>query len=386
MIKGAPARILHVLAGMNRGGVETWLMHVLRNIDQNRYQFDFLTTTKQTCAYDDELREMGCKIIPCLKPSNPLQYGRNFKRLVRESGPYDILHSHVHHFSGFVCLLGKHAGIPMRIAHSHNDTRLKETRAGFMRRMYLRNTQRMIFKYATHGVACSGLAAEDLFGGEWESDERWKLLYCAVDLLPFKAHVDKAEVRAEFGFPPDAFVLGHVGRFATQKNHSFLIDIIAEAVRKEPKCRAFLVGDGPLRPTIESKVHALGLNKHVVFAGQRADIPRLMKGAMDAFVFPSHHEGLGLVLIEAQAAGIPCFASDRVPSEAAVVNQAVKFIGLYKMAEHWADLVLSSKQDKSSITTEESLKQLMDSPFSINNSVSALCSLYDSQTNHRIGN
>ena len=95
-----PIRILHVVGGMNRGGVETWLMHVLRNIDRDRFRMDFLVHTTMPCVYDEEVRAFGSKIIPCLSPFLPWRYATNFTRILREYGPYDVVHSHVHPFTG----------------------------------------------------------------------------------------------------------------------------------------------------------------------------------------------------------------------------------------------------------------------------------------------
>ena len=152
-------RILHVLKGMDRGGIETWLMHVLRKTDRERFRFDFMTGTLQPCAYDDELRSMGCGIHPCLDASRPWIYARNFFRIIRRQGPYDVIHSHVHHYSGFVCWLARRAGIPVRMVHSHSDTRSQEATAGLARHAYLRIMERLVSRYATAGLACSREAA-----------------------------------------------------------------------------------------------------------------------------------------------------------------------------------------------------------------------------------
>jgi glycosyltransferase involved in cell wall biosynthesis len=296
-------------------------------------------------------------------------------QLVKENGPYDILHSHLHHFSGFVCLLGKRSGIPMRIAHSHNDTRPKESTAGLLRKGYLRMMKRMIFFYATHGLACSGLAAEDLFGSHWVADSRWRILYCGIELTPFEMEANKAQLRAEFGIPADSFVVGHVGRFDLQKNHQFLIDIIKHCVRCNPNCYALLVGDGPLRTAIEDKVRKMELENRVIFTGVRSDVPQIMKGCMDVFVFPSFHEGLSIVLIEAQAAGLRCFVSDRVTREASLVNGAIQFIGLDKQPEYWAEEVLRVSAHADS--AHDPVGILRNSNFSIRNSTQHLRDLYD---------
>jgi glycosyltransferase involved in cell wall biosynthesis len=370
-------RILHVLKGMNPGGIETWLMHVLRNIDRDRYRFDFLTSTTEKCAYDEEIRAMGCRIIPCLGPHNPLRYANNFMRCVRENGPYDVLHSHVHHYSGFVCMLGKITGIPSRVAHCHNDNKPKESCAGFKRKAYLKFMELLIKRYSTKGLACSGLAAEDLFDVNWQADPRWQMLYYGIDLKPFEQAVSKVDVRSELGFPENSLILGHVGRFAEQKNHAFLIDIIAEAVNKEPRCRALLVGDGPLRPSIQEKVHSLGLDEHVVFAGVRSDIPRLMRGAMDVFVFPSLHEGLPMVLIEAQAAGLPVVVSDVVTRESVAIGELMHFVSLKDNPLKWARTMLSTLPEARN-SQGRAVDAIKNTAFSIEHSLYGLTRIYDS--------
>lgn len=377
LTKQRPIRILHVVGGMNRGGVETWLMHVLRHIDRDRFQMDFLVHTEKPCPYDDEARALGSKIIPCLSPSKPWLYGRNFKRILREYGPYDIVHSHVHHFSGYVLYLAKQAGVPIRIAHSHNDTSAIDAKAGLHRQLYLSLTKWLIDRYATLGFAASYKVAAVLFNRAWKTDSRWQILYCGVDLTPFRELVDAVAIRAEFGIPADAFVVGHVGRFEEQKNHQFLIDIVAEIAQREPKIHLLLIGDGSLRSEIQQKVISHGLANHVTFAGLRPDVPQLMLGAMDLFLLPSIHEALGLVLIEAQAAGLPCVFSDVVPEEANAVKPLVRQVSLSKSASDWAEAVISARSGVLAIAQADTLPVLEHSPFNIIVSVKKLTEVYE---------
>lgn len=369
-------RILQIVGGMNRGGVETWLLHVLRNIDRDRFQMDFLVHTTEPCAYDDEVRALGSRIIPCPYPSQPWIYGSDFKRILHEYGPYDIVHSHVHHFSGYVLRLAKHAGVPTCIAHSHNDTSSLEAKAGLFRRLYLALTKWWIAQYATTGLGASRLAAASLFGSAWEKKPRYQILYCGVDLAQFRDHGDSVAVRAELGIPADTFVIGHVGRFEEQKNHVFLVEIAAEVAKREPRMRLLLVGDGSLRLDIEQKVAQMGLGDRVIFAGVRPDVPRLMLSAMDVFFFPSLYEGLGLVLIEAQAAGLPCIFSDVVPEEADVVKSLVQRINLSQSASVWVNAVLATRNAALNITQADSRAILENSPFNIAYSVKALAKIY----------
>ena len=350
------------------------MVHVLKNLDRDRFRFDFLTFTTEHCAYDEELQKMGCRIIPCLRPHRPFQFSKSFLGSLKKFGPYDVIHSHVHHFSGLICWLARYSGVRMRIAHSHLDTSLADARAGFVRGIYLRFMKKLIKYHATHGVACSGKAAISLFGDKWQRDQRWHLLHCGIDLSPFDQSVSTTGIRSELGIHSDAVVIGHVGRFVEFKNHSFLLDIIAEAVARNPKFYGLLVGDGPLKSDLVEQAQRLGIEKQIIFAGTRSDIPRIMRGAMDVFLMPSHYEGLPLVLLEAQAAGLPCVISDIISSEADVVPELITRMSLSNSSEKWADLILM--KTLGNYDQKSALARMIQSDFNIQESVNNLCSLY----------
>jgi glycosyltransferase involved in cell wall biosynthesis len=332
-------RILHVLGGLNHGGVETWLLNVLRTIDRRRFEMHFLVHTEEPGAYDEEIRALGGVIVACPGPSAPWRYGPALRRILEARGPYDVVHSHVHHFSGYVLRVARAAGVPTRIAHSHTDTSVDEAGRGLARRLYLRLMGRWIRRHATAGFAASRQAAAALFGAGWEADPRWRTLYYGIDLRAFTRPVDRRRVRRLLGLPADARVIGHVGRFVRQKNQAFLLEILAEWAGRDPRAHLLLVGDGPLRAELQDRARRAGLEGRVVFAGARPDVPRLMRGAMDVFVFPSRWEGLGIVLLEAQAAGLPCVLSDAVPEEADVFPGRTRRLSLDAPAARWARAV-----------------------------------------------
>jgi glycosyltransferase involved in cell wall biosynthesis len=368
-------RILHAVGGMNRAGTETWLMHILRNIDRDRFQMDFLVHTDQPCAYDEEIHALGSKIIPCLDRSKPWLYSRNLKRVLREYGPYDIIHSHVHHFSGYILWLAKQAGVPIRIAHSHNDTSEVDAHASFLRRLYTTLMKGFIQGSATAGLAASRVAAVALFGDDWENNSRWQVLYCGIDLTPFKTPVDEIVLRRELGIPEDAFVIGHVGRFEEQKNHLFILEIAAIVAQKDPGMRLLLIGDGILRSMIEEKAKQMGLAEQVIFPGNRPDVPRLL-AVIDMFLFPSLYEGLGLVLIEAQAAGKSCIFSDVVPEEADIIPSFIHRISLAKPQSVWVQAVIENQQNRVSVSQKEAVAIIESSVFNIQRSSQDLQNYY----------
>jgi glycosyltransferase involved in cell wall biosynthesis len=368
--------VLQAAGAMTCGGTETWLMHVLRHIDRERFQMDFLVDTEQPCHYDDEIRALGGRIVRCLHPTRPLTYAAYLRRAVRTHGPYDVVHSHLHGYNGFVLHLARRFGVPVRIAHSHTGAALQPPGASTRRRAYATLMRRWIDQHATLGLAASGHAAAALFGPRWEDNPRFRIHYCSVDLSPFGVSVDRVALRAALGIPADAFVVGHVGSFTQVKNHAFLVRIGAELAAREPNVRLLLVGDGPLRATIEQQVAAAGLADAVIFTGVRPDVSRLMLGVIDVLLLPSLYEGLPLVGIEAQAAGLPLVASDVVTPELDIVPGLIDRLSLSQSPACWAATVLRARVQGTTIERRAALMQVEQSQFNIVQAVQALEQIY----------
>jgi O-antigen/teichoic acid export membrane protein/glycosyltransferase involved in cell wall biosynthesis len=377
-----PIRVLHVLGAMNRGGVEAWLISVLRNIDHDRFQMDFLVHTTEPAAYDEEIRALGSEIFPCMHPQKPLLYARNFRKIMDEHGPYDVVHSHVHHYSGWVLMHAARAGVPVRLAHSHNGARNShlDKPSDLVRRAYMSATEWLVRRYATHGLASSVPAAEALFGQNWKDDPRFEVQHNTSDVSPFNVgqgdEATRKSLRAELGLPDDAFVMGHVGRFFPPKNHDFLIDVAAEVFKRAPDARLLMVGDGELRPEIEAKVARLGIADQVVFAGVRSDVPSIMLNVIDIFVFTSISEGLGIAMVEAQAAGLPCVYTDAVPHEADLVPPLLKRLSITESPTLWADAILAKRNIPRPVTQAEALAEVKKSTFNIEANLRDLGKIY----------
>jgi glycosyltransferase involved in cell wall biosynthesis len=360
---------------MNCGGVETWLMHVLRRIDRRRIAMDFLVQTDRPCVYDEEIRGLGSRILHCTPVHRPWRFMPELARILRHQGPFHVVHSHVHHFSGLILKCAHRCGVPIRIAHSHSDTRFVENGARLLRRGYLRLAESWIHRHATTRLACSRKAGAALFGPKWEEDPAARLLYCGIDLAPFRRAWDRAAARAQWGIPEDALVLGHVGRLEPPKNHAFLLEIAAEVARRRPSMRLLLVGDGQLRPQIEAKARQLGLAEKVIFAGWCGDVADVLGGAMDVFVFPSLYEGLPLSCVEAQAAGLPTFISDAVTGEVGAIDDLVTWLSSQASAAVWAEAILQ-RPPRSAVDQRQALSLLSAGPFAIENCLPLLEGLY----------
>ena len=364
-------RILHALGTLNPGGVETWLLNILKCMDRDRLQFDFCTFGPQPGLFDTQVERLGARILRFQKSRNPWSFASGFRRLLRE-GNYNVVHSHVYLFSGALLRWAQAEGIPIRIAHSH---RSRDDRPGTpARRCYRRVMKSWIRRHATHGLAASRPAAA-LFGEDWEADSRFRVLYYGIDASSFHVPIDRDQLRIELGVPVDAPVVGHVGRFVPPKNHRIVLEIAGEILKRRPEVHFLLVGDGPLRPEIEAKARAMGLSANIHFAGTRIDVPRLLCGGMDAFVFPSLQEGFGLSVLEAQAVGLSCVVSDAVPQDVVLSRESVKFLQLSAPVSDWAAEVIRGL-DAPRPQLAFALDNVAQSRFSIQQSVRELTSIY----------
>ncbi|MEQ2525810.1 glycosyltransferase family 1 protein [Robertmurraya yapensis] len=305
---GSPLRVLHAVVNMNRGGAETLIMNLYRNIDRTKVQFDFLTCKEG--EFDDEIKKLGGRIhrIPYVSEVGHFKYVKALKQFFEKNNQYRIIHSHMDKMSGLILRTAKKSRIPIRISHSHNT----ESEGGVATKFYKWLAGRAIHSSATNFFACSEDAAKWLFANNYGSTT---ILKNGIDVEKFLFSLDvRKQVRDEFKIDEYASVFGHVGRFAHQKNHSFLIDVFKEVSDELKNSKLILVGDGPLRIEMENKVKTLKLDNNVIFTGVRKDINRILQ-AFDYFVFPSMHEGLPVSLIEAQGAGLPCLISDNISSE-----------------------------------------------------------------------
>lgn len=366
-------RILNVVGVMTRAGIETWLMHVLRCIDRERFQIDFAVDHDIAGEYDEEIQDLGSSIYR-IGPRNPFSYESRLKHLLASHGPYDVVHTHLNHYNGSVVRLAKQAGVAIRISHSHTDTTERESRAGYTRRLAIRRLQAWIRKYCSHGIAASIPAAISMFGQQWRDNDRVEVMHCGLDFSGFSGSYSSNEVRAELGIPKDGWVIGHVGRLIEVKNHAFLIKTFRDVLQHAPDAWLLLVGDGPLRQLLQKQAHDLGVANRVVFAGLRNDVPRLLCSAIDCIAFPSKLEGLGLTLVEAQAAGVPCLASEAIPEEACVADAMVQRISL---DQSWTDAILSLKPIRRN--PAQCLAQVSRSDFSIERNLDRLQNVYLSE-------
>jgi glycosyltransferase involved in cell wall biosynthesis len=341
---GNPLRILHVVVNMNRGGAESLLMNLYRNMDRTRIQFDFLTCKKG--EFDNEIIQMGGIVhrIPYISEVGHFQYIKELNQFFIKNQDYKIVHSHLDKMSGHVLHSAKSAGIPIRIAHSHNTS----SEGGKIAKCYKWFVGRKIFNNASHMFACSESASKWLFG---YNSKEVSILKNGIEIEKFKySSTNSKTIREELMLDQNSFIVGHIGRFCHQKNHRFIIDIFAEIIKKIPSAYLILVGDGPLKSHIEEKVKKLGLQNRVFLLGVRSDVNHLLQ-MFDVLLFPSHHEGLPVTLIEAQGAGLPCVISDVITNEVDVGAGLIKYEKINLSPSIWAEKVINQKEERIDTST-----------------------------------
>ncbi|MFS0822738.1 glycosyltransferase family 1 protein [Bacillus sp. 1P02SD] len=334
-----PIRILQVVTIMNRGGLETMLMNYYRHINRDKIQFDFLVHREEEGHYDKEILALGGRIyrMPQIRPGNYRKYFKLLDEFFLLHNEYKIVHSHINENSSFVLKAAKKAGVPGRIAHSHLSDLGIDLKLPF--RLYARFNMK---DNPSDYFACSKNAGNWLFGKK--IPKKITILNNAVNANEFKFDINvRKKVRKELNLE-DQIIIGHIGRFNKQKNHTFIIDIFQEIIKRKPNSILLLAGDGNLRTLMEKKVQKLGLSNSVRFLGVRNDISKLMQ-AFDVFLFPSLFEGLPVVLIEAQAAGLRCFASDSITKESDITGR-VEFISLEESSGKWAGKIIKATYDR----------------------------------------
>jgi glycosyltransferase involved in cell wall biosynthesis len=370
-LRPAPLRILQVLHRAGRGGIESAMLEVLRRIQRARYRIDFVARSAEPGEHDDELRELGAQIFVCPRHRNPLNFARRLGRILAHGGPYDAIHSHVEHYSGIVLAVAAAAGVPVRVAHIHNDRSAEP--AGAARLAYRRLMAAAVARFATHGFAPSAAAAGFLFGERWHFDPRWRVLPYGIDFAPYHRPIDRRAMRAAIGIPDDALVIGHVGRFLPQKNHQLVIEILARLFAREPGARAVLIGDGPLRAEIAQAAKRAGIKGRLRFLGARSDVPDLLRGVIDVFLFPSRYEGFGLALLEAQAAGLPCVISDVIPPEADALGDRLQRLPLGAPIDTWVAAIRSAA---TAGRQADAVRRLERTHFAVEASIAAYTAAY----------
>ncbi|MGN1077615.1 MAG: glycosyltransferase family 1 protein [Candidatus Gallimonas sp.] len=337
MVNTKPIRVAQIIGMAIDGGVEAFAMNYYKNIDRNRVQFDFFVESTSRIIDKDKIESLGGKVVIVPHYTNVFRYIRKLIRLIKD-GNYDIVHSNMNTLSVFSLYAAKKAGVKVRIAHSHSTSNKKEWKKNIIKKL-LRPFSKT---YATHYFACSELAGKWLFGNKSFESGKVTIIRNAIDPDRFQFNEEtRRDMRKQLEIG-NRICFGHVGRFMPQKNQIFLLKIFNALQKIHPNSILLMVGDGPLHQILIDKAKALGIYEKVVFTGVHKHPERYYQ-AMDIFLLPSLYEGLGMVLIEAQLSGLPCFTSSEVPKEARILDSTY-YLDLELGAEAWAQEIAKKEE------------------------------------------
>ena len=366
--------MLHVLGSLSAGGIETWLVHMFRRRDLFSVAHEILLTKRDHGHHEEEVRRLGIVVHRLPLDRGRLAWLRSFARFLRAQGPFECVHSHVYLFSAAVLAVAKIAGVRSRIAHCHTA----RSRGGDQRTTHrLRRAIAIAWlkRVATRRIGVTEAAVEEIAGPLWRSDRRTSVLLLGLDFEAYGGARQRAEdLKQALGIARSSRILGHVGRFVAIKNHRFLLDSFAASLDRLANASLVLVGDGPDREAVGGYAKSRGIAERVVFAGTTDDIAAYM-AMFDLLLLPSISEGLGIVCVEAQAAGTPVLASDTVPREVSVVPGAIEFLPLEQGPKGWARAMLR-RLSAPPMDAEDSLTAVLASPFTVRRSAEELNRIY----------
>lgn len=341
-------RILHVVSSLNKSsGIMSVIMNWYRHINRENVQFDFLYGIEKLNSYKDEIQAMGGRVYYFPMPRVITYF--SFKAGIRvffisHEKEFKVVHLHEILLGNIILPLAKKYGIQHLIIHSHS-TKFSSI---FLKSIRNRLLCLRLNRKATLYFACSRQAGIFLFGRKHVRNDDIHIVHNAIDCCIYRYNpLKREEIREELGIKNN-LVIGHVGRFSTEKNHIFLIKVFENIISTNKNAKLLLVGDGPLVDVIVEEVKKKGIEEAVIFYGKSNKVHDLLQ-AMDVFVLPSFFEGLPVVLVEAQAAGVPCVVSDTVSEEAKLVNDLWVGCSLKQSIQEWIGVIvevsLNSRKD-----------------------------------------
>lgn len=332
--------ILHIVAELNSGGVESMLYNYYTNINRDKIQFNFIVFGDEIGYFEQKFVELGSQIyhiphkeqglIKCIKCI--------YKMMKQNNNKNTIIHSHRGEKSGIFLAIAWIAKYKVRVAHAHHYKN-KLSKIEFIKYKILSNITKI---FATDYFACGSDAGRWLYGKAIEKNNM-KVINNAIDInkYTFNENIRKNK-RIELGLS-DKYIIGNIARFTNQKNHDFLIDIFYDIYKKDNDAVLLLIGNGENELKIKSKVKKLGLEDRVMFLGVRNDITELLQ-AMDILVLPSRFEGLPVVLVEAQASGLPCLVSENITREIQITDE-INYLYLDDSIDNWSNNILKYKEN-----------------------------------------
>lgn len=359
--------VLHVFGKLNRGGAESRVMDLYRNMDRTKVQFDFMQHTTRVCDFQPEIEQLGGKVyhVPPFRFWNYFSYCKAWKEFIKKHPEIRIVHGHMTSTASIYLPIAHKKGV-FTIAHSRNagvDKGIKGKLTKFLRRNLKEKCDRCF--------ACSKLAGEAVFGKEAMEQGNVTIIPNAIDAARFTFDPEvRKQKREELHIQPHEFLIGEVGRFDPQKNQKYAVEILAECRKKNFPAKLILIGEGPLMENVRQQVEELRLQEYVIFTGLQKNVVPFYQ-AMDFFLLPSFYEGLPGVAVEAQASGLRGILSDAITTETAMTS-LMEFRSVQEPARVWADRILACGHYE----RQNMLKQMQETGFDVKNLANRLQDFY----------
>ena len=359
--------VLHVFGKLNRGGAESRVMDLYRNMDRTKVQFDFMQHTTKVCDFQPEIEQLGGKVyhVSPFRFWNYFSYCKAWKQFISEHPEIRIVHGHMTSTASIYLPIVHKKGV-FTIAHSRNagvDKGIKGKLTKFLRRNLKEKCDRCF--------ACSKLAGEAVFGREAMEQGNVTIIPNAIDAARFTFDPEvRRQKREELHIQTEEFLIGEVGRFDPQKNQKYAVEILAECRKKNFPAKLILIGEGPLMETVRQQVEELRLQEYVIFTGLQKNVVPFYQ-AMDFFLLPSFYEGLPGVAVEAQASGLRGILSDAITTETAMTT-LMEFRSVQEPAKVWADRIVACGHYE----RQNTLKELQEAGFDVKNLAKRLQNFY----------
>jgi len=364
-----PIRIAMVMGKMVGGGVESVIMNYYKYIDHSKVQFDFIIDKDSTIVPEKAILELGGRIYRVAPYQQLRQYDSDLTKLFKKNN-YKIVHSQLNTLSIFPLRIAKKCGIPIRIAHNHSTGAPKEWRKNL-----IKDALRPLSTICpTHYMSPTFETGKWLFGKK-VSEQKLIVLKDAINIKKFEYNtIQRIQMRKKLGIPAESFVIGNIGRMVWQKNQKYVLNLFNKISQQMPGAKLLIVGEGPMKAELLRLVNSLDLSNKIVFAPYMENIENIYQ-AMDCFLFPSYYEGLGMVCIEAQAAGLHVICSDNVPKEVQVSNRC-SFLSLKDEDKVWIKKILDIKSANTFLDRNQPYDELVNSGYDIETASSKLLNIY----------
>ena len=385
-----PLRVLHIVDTLGVGGAETWLIQLLRHWAGTKgVEADILLTSGRAGVFDDEAASLGAQLFYVRYGRSDLVGFAGSYRKILQQDDYNAVHDHQDYTSGWRWLLSYGLRPPIRVSHVHNPIMHYHSNysISFSRRCTAAVGRFLMARLATH--VC-GTSAQLLGEYGFEPGARQKptvsAVHCGIDVARFNgdAAAARSSLRGEFGWPESSQIILFAGRLdramefdhpQNHKNSWFALHAAKAAASRDQTVRLLMAGGGDeMRAQLESVIAEWGLSNRFRLVGVRHDMPRLMRGS-DVLLFPSRQEGLGMVAVEAQAAGLPVLASTAVPRECVVLPELCEFLPLAEGPSAWGETLLRA-MERPHLPMMRCRKAFVGSPFSIEESAASLERIY----------